>query len=185
MMTRIGFVAACMVLLSVKGEAETFRLRDGRTLDGQIIRTNDVSVTIRTSSGVQTYALSELGSGPEPPSTVALSGQPPPTTAPHSPTTGVPAGDWDRSMRGFFLHGLLTVRAGQIIWLLGSILLLVQGFRTHPLWGILVLLTNLLGAVLFLIFHPKQAIVPLLIMLVGIVVFAMAPFWALWGAGAR
>jgi len=40
--------------------AETITLRDGKSIQGDVIRTNAASITIRTKSGIQTYQFTEL-----------------------------------------------------------------------------------------------------------------------------
>lgn len=45
--------------------AETIALRDGRSIQGDVIRTNAASITVRTRSGIQTYQFSELANPPE------------------------------------------------------------------------------------------------------------------------
>jgi hypothetical protein len=184
-MRRLIVMVVLGAVLAMTGLSDTIALRDGKMIEGQIIRTNAVSITVRTATGIQTYRLSELRDNAADTRVSAPSAMPEPMGPTAAQDKKAVSRDPDVSMRNFLLHGILTFRAGQIIWFLGSVLLLIQGFRTSILWGVLVLLTNLIGAIIFLLFHPKRAIVPLLIMLVGIVVFAMAPFWALWGAGVR
>jgi len=184
-MKTVTLIIALTLLFTINLSAETIELLNGKTIEGQIVRTNTTSITLRTSSGVQTYNLKELAVHAEQPSattvtTVCLDAES--NAVPHSNTEEQ---EGLHDIQSFLLHGALTFRAGQILWLIGSVVLIIQGFRTSILWGVLILFTNLLGSIAFSILHPKRAVVPLLIMLVGIVVFVMAPFWALWGAGIR
>lgn len=178
-------IIAVVAGLAGVGIADTVVLRNGKVIEGRVIHTNAVSVTVRTATGVQTYYLNELQNNAEDARAAVWSARSPAVDTPPASAKNAGHRNPDENPGKFFLRGCLSIRAGQILWILGSVLLLVQGFRTSILWGVLVLFTNLLGAIIFLVFHPKRAIVPLLIMLVGIVVFAMAPFWALWGAGLK
>jgi hypothetical protein len=183
-------VLAVMLCTMTVGRAELIPLASGRTIDGEVIRTNDTSITIRTKSGFQTYQFYELA---KPPMDIRLDVSPARTSTPHHAVSvpmktsvlregqeGVaPSGEGQRVFR-FFAGALLSARAGQILVLLGWILLVIQGFRVSILWGILNLLFSLVSGIIFLVFHPKQGILPFIVMLAGIVVFAMSPFWALW-----
>jgi hypothetical protein len=166
-----GVVAAVLMVLGGIGVADTITLLNGRTIEGQIIRSNALSVTIRTSTGGQTYRMNELQGQAVPPS-----------LAPAPVAETKPA---DREGVSRILRIYLYSRLGQIIYAAGSVLLLIQGFRISLLWGLLVFFTNILGGVVLLLFHPKRVIVPILIMLAGITLFLLPPLGALWSSGGQ
>jgi hypothetical protein len=178
-MRRLGACVVMAALLIGSALAETIVLQGGKNVDGKILRTNDVGIVIQTKTGVQTYRFDELQSQAQ--QQAAAEGAAITNTPVRPPATG---GESIHLGRGFASF-ILTIRAGQLLWILGSIFLLVQGFRTSILWGIVLLLTNFLGGIVFVILHPRRAALPVLIMLAGIVIFATAPLWGMWGATVR
>lgn len=184
-------VAALAVMLctTVTGMAEVIPLASGKSIEGDVIRTNDTSVTIRTRSGVQTYQFYELA---KPPIDIGIDFSPGPTptarggvsqpgaTSSTGATSTVSRSRPDELMQKGVNAVAVFSRIGQILFFLGWLLLVIQGFRVSILWGILNLLFSLISGLIFLVFHPKQGILPFIVMLAGVVVFAMSPLWGLW-----
>jgi hypothetical protein len=70
---RLGLITLAVGLVATACMAETITLRDGRSVQGDVIRTNAASITVRTKSGIQTYQFSELANPPEHAATTSLS----------------------------------------------------------------------------------------------------------------
>jgi hypothetical protein len=73
------------------------------------------------------------------------------------------------------LLALLIVLGGIVLYYSAYLLLVVQGFRTHWVWGVLNLIVPLC-ALLFLIMHPRRARAGLLLYLGAVFLFVSAAY---------
>ena len=73
------------------------------------------------------------------------------------------------------VRALLAVLGGIVLYYSAYLLLVIQGFRTHWVWGVLQLLVPL-SALLFLIKHPRRARAGMLLYLMAVLLFVSAAY---------
>ena len=170
-MRLVSHIALLLMLLVLANPAlgDVFALRNGKEVEGAIMRTEGSRVTIRTPTGISSYDVNEFSedtrdkyfagaqSVPEPSKRVSLN------TAEPGVDASSPANDSGQSKLGL---GLAVV--GVALMIVGSIWFIVAGFAESPLWGIALLLFNGIAGLAFLLLHWDRAMSPVLTWLLGL-----------------
>lgn len=189
--------------LSFLASAETFRLRNGSTVNGTIKRGGNGSVIIETSNGVSSYQLIDFDDAtqarlsrydaplatpmPAPPQPAATP-QPQPTSDAdvESEIVEVEPGktsNFQKSADEFVkrlsaakdLQGpsRLIYLAGMILCAIGGLWGIIRGFQEGVLWGIAIILCGI-AWIAFLIVHWQRAKDPFFLQLLGIAAILFA-----------
>ena len=185
MKARMCAILFTLPLALAAGALETLTLENGRTVTGDVVRASDRAITLKSPSGVQTYALNEFDAASRKlllETVLTNTLPPPPAVAPPAPeirAEAEPARAADRFLGGF--AGALVV--SYVLLLVAFVWFVVQGYRTSVPWGVANLLLYPLAPLAFAFFHTRAGLWPLLCLLAGLALFFGSPLIAAWSAG--
>jgi hypothetical protein len=159
MLSVIMLVALASIL---PASADTFSLKDGKTVDGTILRTAGSKVTLKTKSGISTYDILQFDEKTRVEHfrniKAAERSQPKRTSTAGSANPGEPI---HKAVLGLMI-------AGAVFCVIGSLWFIVAGFAESVGWGIALILFNGIAGLAFLILHWDRAKSPVLTYLLGI-----------------
>lgn len=196
---RALFVVLSLLMVNVSQAAHVLTLEHGRSLTGDVMRASDRSITLKSASGVQTYALDEFDAASRKHllETVLTNALPPPvivgTNSPEIERTATAAPDRSKKPQAGteevksasrFFGGLFgAVIAAWVLLLVSYVGFCVVGFRESILWGVLNLLLFPFASAVFLLFHFRESVWPLVCFVAGVALLFGAPALAIWFGG--
>lgn len=166
MLSIIMLVAVATLL---PASAETFTLKDGKAIDGTILRTSGSKVTLKTKSGVSTYDILQFDEKTRVEHFRNIEATE--RTQPKRTSTA-PRANPGESTPSKAVLGLMI--AGVVFCVIGSLWLIVAGFAESVGWGIALILFNGLAGLAFLILHWDRAKSPVLTYILGIALIIAA-----------
>ena len=198
MKTRLLSGMVALLLAGAAGATEILRLESGRGLTGDVLRANDRAITLKSPSGVQTYALNEFDAASRKHllETVLTNALPPPVidgtnsaeieraaVAPDRAQEPRASTDEIKSA-GRFVGGLFgAVIAAWVLLFVSYVGYCVQGFRESILWGVLNLLLFPFAPAVFTLFNFRASVWPLASFVAGVALLFGAPALGFWLGG--
>ena len=155
----LSIVSLLVIVMSNIILAETYELRNGDSIEGEIARIEGESVMFKTAAGISSYQLDELEY--ETSKGIRLNYGIKKTVETADTVSEV-------AQATFSDPEYLWVLGGMVLIFIGYISFIISGFAENPLWGIAIILANFLAGIAFTFLHFRRARLPLLISLVGI-----------------
>ncbi|MDA3798471.1 MAG: hypothetical protein PF692_05250 [Kiritimatiellae bacterium] len=143
--------------------AETYELRNGKSVEGEIARMEGEKVVFRTATGFASYQLDEFEY--ETSKGIRLR---------YGIKKTVETADTvsEAAQATFSDPEYLWVFGGMALIFIGYISFIISGFAESPIWGIAIIFANFLGGIAFTILHFRRARWPLLISVAGVAAMA-------------
>ena len=145
------------------------------TITGELVRVRGQRVTIRTPKGVATYQGAELDEATAKRLSVPPSESP---AVPRSSRAHTSSRAGHRSVVDTFTSktaGLIILGLGCLVNVIGTLWLIVRVFRQSVVWGLFLIVGNVVAGLLFFLFYPHENIRgPLRTQVFGIVLVVIA-----------
>lgn len=191
---RLWLALVALFVVHAASAVETLTLENGRSLTGEVLRASDRAITLKSSSGVQTYTLQEFDAASRKHllETVLTNALPPPvvegTASPEIERPALPgpraASDEPADVKSAarLFGGMFGAAiAGYVLLFVSYVWFIVLGFRESVLWGVLNLLVPF-APLVFALLHFRASVGALLCFAAGIGVIVGAPALAFWFA---
>jgi hypothetical protein len=176
-LNRFLCLIGCSICLVAHSRADTFQLANGKSLDGQVVRAEGSRITIRTASGVSTYDVTEFATATRRERFAAVDAALQKALAAQQERQADAASAAKKKQAGQAIDHMTLKLAGKPgwaaagigFWVVGWLWFVIEGFAQSALWGIAILLFNVIGGLAFLVLFPDRAVTPFLLTAVGVI----------------